>query len=76
MTHARFIEQARSDYIGVPSRIAHCTDNFGEHHVIIENSLPNGGKIYLDWIGAEFASEPDEFGDEMPFKNLRWRKIE
>lgn len=75
MNYLRFIEQAKTDYEGIPSRIAYHEDHFGECHVIIENSLPNEGKFYLDWIGAEFASEPDEFGDEMPFENLKWMKI-
>lgn len=75
MTNERFIDQARKDYMGEPHRIARCQDKYGEQHVIIEMVLSHGQKHYLDWIGAEFAREPDEFGDEPPFQRLKWKKI-
>lgn len=53
----RFIDQARRDYEGVPEAIAFTTDAHGEKHVVIRMS----SGYYLDWIGAELASEPDEW---------------
>ena len=71
----RFIEQARADYQGKPKRIARCQDHYGEAHVVIEMVLDNGDVHYLDWIGAEHADQPDEFGDEAPFSNLKWAYV-
>ena len=71
----RFIEQARADYQGKPKRIARCQDRYGEAHVVIEMVLDNGDVHYLDWIGAEHADQPDEFGDEAPFPNLKWAYV-
>lgn len=71
----RFIEQARADYLGKPKRIARCQDRYGEEHVVIEMVLDNEDVHYLDWIGAEHADQPDEFGDEAPFSNLKWSYI-
>ena len=36
---------------------------------------PTGPVHYLDWIGAEHADQPDEFGDEAPFPNLKWAYV-
>jgi hypothetical protein len=66
----RYIEQANADYEGEALAITEHWDRYGEHHVIVKMS--NG--YYLDWIGGKYAEEPDEF-DEVPFKNLRWKKI-
>ena len=73
----RFIEQARADYMGTPKRIARCRDRYGEEHVVIEMVLDKstGPVHYLDWIGAEHADQPDEFGDEAPFPNLKWAYV-
>ena len=71
----RFIEQARADYQGKPKRIARCQDRYDEVHVVIEMVLDNGDVHYLDWIGAEHADQPDEFGDEPPFPNLKWAYV-
>ena len=71
----RFIEQARADYLGKPKRIARCRDHYDEAHVVIEMVLDNGDVHYLDWIGAEHADQPDEFGDEVPFSNLKWAYV-
>lgn len=71
----RFIQQARDNYQGEPKRIARCRDQYNEEHVIIEMVLANGDVHYLDWIGAEYAESPDEFGDELPFPNLKWSHI-
>jgi hypothetical protein len=75
MKHARnirFITQA-GGYVGTPHRIARCGHR-GESHVIIENKLLDGSCFYLNWIGAEYADEPDEY-EEMPFKGLKWTAI-
>ena len=53
----RFIDQARKDYEGTPEAIAFTTDAYGEQHVVIRMS----SGYYLDWIGAELATEPDEW---------------
>lgn len=66
----RYIEQAKADYEGEPLAIAEHWDRYDEHHVIVRMS----SGYYLDWIGAEYAEEPDEF-DEEPFENLHWRAI-
>lgn len=71
--NTRFIEQAK-DYMGTPYRIARCHDRYGEQHVIIENRLDNGDAFWLDWIGAEYAPEPDEY-DVVPFSALKWKKL-
>ena len=71
----RFIKQARDDYAGIPKRIARCRDKYHEEHVVIEMALDNGDVHYLDWIGAEYADSPDEFGDELPFPNLKWAYV-
>lgn len=78
----RFIAQARADYQGKPKRIARCRDRYGEEHVVIEMVLDKstgpwscGDVYYLDWIGAEHADQPDEFGDEAPFPNLKWAYV-
>ena len=80
--NSRYINQARRDYAGKPKRIAWCMDKCGETHVIIEMALDNGDVHYLDWIGADYADQPDEFtgpegfcGDEVPFSNLKWSYI-
>lgn len=73
--NSRFIKQARAEYAGTPKRIAWCTDRYGEIHAIIEMVLDNGDVHYLDWIGAEHADQPDEFGDEPPFPNLKWAYV-
>lgn len=70
----RFLEQA-ADYQGTPSRIAQHYDECGELHVILEMELGGGDVYYLDWIGGEYAPEPDEFGDEVPFSNLKWEVV-
>lgn len=70
LDNKRFIDQARADYQGKPKRIARGHDKYGEAHVVIEMS----SGYYLDWIGAEYASEPDEF-DEKPFTGLKWTPI-
>lgn len=69
------IEQARADYLGTPKRYAFATDGYGEYHILIENVLSNGEKFYLDWIGGDYAEEPDEFEDYPPFSGLRWKAI-
>lgn len=71
----RFIKQARADYVGTPKRIAWHTDQYGERHVVIEMKLTDGTAHYLDWIGAEYADQPDEFGDEVPFPHLKWAYV-
>ena len=69
----RFLTQA-ADYMGKPARIAHHHDECGETHVIIEMKF-KGGVHYLDWIGGDYAPEPDEFGDQVPYENLVWEKV-
>lgn len=73
LDNKRFIDQARSEYQGEPKRIARCLDRCGETHVIIE--MTSG--YYLDWIGAEFAPEPDEFEDlnTLALPGLKWTTI-
>jgi len=66
----RYIEQA-ADYEGVPVAITSHWDHYDEHHVIIKMS----SGYYLDWIGGEYAEEPDEF-DDAPFEGLHWTPIE
>lgn len=66
----RYIDQAKSDYDGKPIAMAEHWDQYDEHHVIIKMS----SGFYLDWIGGEYAEEPDEF-DREPFDNLKWNKI-
>lgn len=75
MSNTRFIEQANRDYIGVATRIARHTDRCGEEHVVIEMVTVLGAH-YLGWTGAEFAPEPDEYGEDVPFDNLSWTVIE
>jgi hypothetical protein len=74
--HKRFIDQAINDYAGTPKRIARVSDACNEIHVVIEMVCPDIGTYWLDWIGAEFADQPDEF-DEFPFlkRDLGWRPI-
>jgi hypothetical protein len=67
----RYIEQA-ADYEGTPVAIATHYDQYDEYHVIIK--MQDDATYYLDWIGGEYAPEPDEF-DELPFENLHWQKI-
>lgn len=66
----RYIKQATEDYEGKPVAFTNHWDVYGEHHVIVKMS--NG--YYLDWIGGEYAEEPDEF-DEEPFNNLEWTTV-
>lgn len=69
----RYIEEANADYEGKAVAITECFDRYGEHHVIVK--MQNGKDIYyLDWIGGNYAEEPDAF-DKTPFKNLRWKSI-
>jgi hypothetical protein len=70
----RFLNQAREDYEGSPVRIATHSDKYDEQHVIIEMNT-GSYTYYLDWIGAEYAPEPDEFLD-CPFDNLFWVEVE
>ena len=71
----RFIEQARRDYLGTPTRIAVGFDKYGEEHVVIEMAQAGSNPpMYLDWIGGKFASEPDEM-EEPPLAGMRWKKI-
>lgn len=67
-----FLEQAKQ-YQGAPTRIAYHTDAAGEYHVIIEMCYKKRS-YWLDWIGGEYAEEPDEFEEE-PFNNLNWRAV-
>lgn len=67
----RFIDQARSDYQGTPEAIAFTTDAYGEQHVVIRMS----SGYYLDWIGAEFATEPDEWEEQPPDLKLIFKPI-
>jgi hypothetical protein len=69
----RYIEQAKSDYEGKPIAMAVHWDHYGEHHVIIK--MKSGKETYcLDWIGGEYAEEPDEFESD-PFPTLNWVKV-
>lgn len=70
----RFIEEARSDYEGVATRITTQYDHYDEIHIIIEMKCGNE-TYYLDWIGGEYADEPDELED-MPFVDPEWIDIE
>lgn len=67
----RFIQQARADYAGEPTHIAFTTDACGEQHVVIKMS----SGYYLDWIGAEFAAEPDEWDKQPEGLRLIWKPI-
>ena len=72
----RFVDQLRKDYMGTPARIAWATDKYGEKHVVIESILKDGTKFYFDWIGAEYADMPDEYGDTPPEDlKLIWKPI-
>ena len=68
----RYLTQA-NDYEGKAVRIAEHHDQYDEYHVIIEMST-DSGPFWLDWIGGEYAAEPDEF-DEAPFENLNWKSV-
>lgn len=65
----RFFDQAK-DYEGKVVAYTQHWDQYDEHHVILKMS----SGYYLDWIGGEYAEEPDEF-DEPPFANLHWTKV-
>ena len=65
----RYIEQA-ADYEGKPVAITTHWDQYDEQHVIVKMS----SGYYLDWIGGEYAEEPDEF-EQAPFDNLNWTTI-
>lgn len=67
----RFIDQARSDYAGIPESISWARDKYGEAHVVIKMS----SGYYLDWIGAEYADQPDEFDEPPPGLKLFWKPI-
>lgn len=67
----RFIEQARKDYMGTPEAIAFTTDACGEKHVVIRMS----SGYYLDWIGAEYADQPDEWEGLPPDLKLIFKPI-
>ena len=71
----RFIDQARSAYTGNPKRIARHMDRYNEEHVVIEMVTHRGKVYHLDWIGAERAEHPDEFGPDAPFPNLNWAYV-
>lgn len=66
-----FIAQARKDYDGTPEAIAFTTDTCGEQHVVIRMS----SGYYLDWIGAELASEPDEWEEQPTGLKLIFKPI-
>lgn len=69
----RYIEQA-ADYEGKPVAMADHYDQYDEHHVIVK--MKDGKMTYfLDWIGAEYAEQPDEFM-EQPFENLQWTTVD
>lgn len=71
----QFIKQA-ADYVGRPSRWARATSPDGEKHFLLEMKCDDRSTHYLDWIGAELAEEPDEWGDEMPdYPGIVWKKI-
>jgi hypothetical protein len=70
----RFIDQAVADYDGTPKEVTRFEDEGGETHVIIKTEV-RGQMHYLDWIGAEYAPEPDEWQDEVPPYKMRWSKI-
>ncbi len=68
----RYLTQA-ADYEGKPVAWARHYDKYGEEHVIIR--MEHGDEDYhLDWIGGEYAEEPDEFLD-CPFDNLSWTEV-
>ena len=69
----RFIEEARSDYEGLPIQITTEYDHYGEVHIIIEMKYGNE-TYYLDWIGGEYADVPDEL-EFMPFSDPDWIEI-
>ena len=71
----RFIDQARSAYMGNPKWIARYMDRYDEEHVVIKMVTHRGQVYHLDWIGAERAKHPDEFGPDAPFPNLNWSYI-
>ena len=71
----RFIDQARSAYVGNPKWIARYMDRYDEEHVVIKMVTHRGQVYHLDWIGAERAKHPDEFGPDAPFPNLNWSYI-
>ena len=70
----RYIKEANEEYEGEAVAIAHHYDQYDEHHVIVKMKY-NDEIYYLDWIGGEYAEEPDEMGEDMPFKNLRWQTV-
>jgi hypothetical protein len=68
----RYIQESQ-EYEGEAVAIAEHWDQYDEHHVIVKMK-EQSYVYYLDWIGGEFAKEPDEFEVE-PFDNLRWTKL-
>jgi hypothetical protein len=67
----RYLTQA-ADYEGKPVGWCRHYDQYGEEHVILK--MQHDKETYwLDWIGGEYAEEPDEFMCDPPFKNLKWR---
>jgi hypothetical protein len=70
----RYLEQAK-DYVGYPTGWCRRYDSYGEEHFILEMN-DCGVTYWLDWIGGEYAEEPDEF-DEFckPFDNMEMNNI-
>ena len=66
----RYLTQA-ADYEGRPVAWTRHYDKYDEEHVIFRMQHEKE-TYYLDWIGGEYAPEPDEFYDP-PFENLKWR---
>jgi len=61
--------------MGNPKWIARYMDRYDEEHVVIKMVTHRGQVYHLDWIGAERAKHPDEFGPDAPFPNLNWSYI-
>ena len=70
----RFLQQSL-DYQGEAKRIAWTTDRYGEKHVVIEMHKNGKPIFWLDWIGAEYAHEPDEWDCPPPDLTLIWKPI-
>lgn len=68
----RFIAQS-GEYQGTPTRIATFYDTYDEYHVVIE-MVAGGYTYYLDWIGGDYAPEPDE-DDTPPDQPVSWRAV-
>jgi len=63
--------------MGSAIRVTECVDKYDEMHVVIEMHDQSGTRYWLDWIGAEYAQEPDELEcfNQDNFFDIAWEPV-